>query len=341
MMKSLLRTFGCLLTRPLAWILQLRHFLYDKGILPSTAFDFPVIDVGNVQLGGTGKTPMTEYLVKHLLEQGKRVGVVSRGYKRSTTGFILADQNVTVRQIGDEPYQLYRKFQHHPAFSLAVGENRPDAIRRLKEQTGAEVIVLDDAFQHRRLRAGLDILLTPFHRPFDEDCLFPAGRLRDVKSRAADANMIVVTKTPPEKQDEKKALQKRLEKYVPAVWFAGLSYASPRRFDKTLKWEDLLTSKVLLITGIADPAPLHSFIKRKNINFVSLTFPDHVRYGRKERDKIRRAVEQYRPDVVLTTEKDFYKLHGQIPQELYYVPVEVKMENENEFLKNIMRYVNT
>ena len=329
------------LTLPLYAALRVRHWLYDTGILPSEQFDFPVINVGNLQLGGTGKTPMVEFLVHFFLEKGYKTAVLSRGYKRKTKGYVLADKHVSVEQTGDEPYQIWRKFGHRSGFCLAVSEDRKTGIYRLRQACRPDVIILDDAFQHRRIRAGLNIILTPFHRPFHRDFLFPAGRLRDLKSRARQADMVVVTKTPPDREAEKERLHRELSRYSPEIYFAGIRYLPPANETGSLSWESLRDKKVLVITGIADPAPLLDFIKNKNLKFVSLNFSDHAGYGSGKADKIKRVMNKEKAEIILTTEKDFYKLSSVVPFPVYYIPIHITIDNHEKFIQKILTYVNT
>jgi len=328
------------LTLPWAAVLAGRHWLYDKGWLKSYRFDFPVIAVGNLNMGGAGKTPVTEYIVDLLLRHGKKTAVVSRGYKRRTRGFLLAKPSHTPADIGDEPYQIFGKFHTNPRFCLAVGGDRVDAIRRIHGHCRPDVVVLDDAFQHRRLAAGMNILLTPYHRPFYADALFPAGTLRDLKSRARHADMAVITKTPVPRPPAAESIQKRVETYLQPVYFSSYEYGKPTGIGHTLTWEELRGRRLLVVTGIADPGPLYDELSRKKLNFVKFALPDHAHYSRDTVKKIRQKAMDEHAEFILTTEKDFPKLQPRLGQPVYYIPLRVRMHDE-EFDKKILTYVNT
>jgi tetraacyldisaccharide 4'-kinase len=320
-------------------VLYVRHFLYDKGILKSYGFDFPVITVGNLNIGGAGKTPFTEYLVNVMLQNGIRPAVLSRGYKRSTSGFIVADENSTPELIGDEPYQMFHKFGKR--IILAVDENRVEGIQRLYEKFRPEVVILDDAFQHRRLKEGLRILLTPFAKPFYEDSLFPAGNLRDLQSRVRSADLIVVTKVPQNaKREKKEKILHYLKKMSKPVYFASFKYGNPVKDKKPEDWNIFYGKKILVVTGVANPEPLFDFLKSKNLNFEKLVFPDHAVYNAKQIARIERMKIESGADFVLTTEKDYHKIKNRIAP-LYYVPVGFEPDNEKELNKKIINYVET
>ncbi len=321
-------------------ILWFRHRLYDWHILKSRRFDIPVINVGNLNLGGSGKTPMVEYLSRFLLSKNKKVAVLSRGYKRKTKGFVLADEKALPENIGDEPYQIYLKFKNS-AFCLAVAENRAEGITKLQENCRPDVIILDDAFQHRRIQAGMNILLTLFDKTFDEDSLFPLGNLRDLPDRARAADMIVVTKSPQGANKRKKEIEKRLKIYGKEIFFSYLAHENPvNQAGGQISWDELRQKNVLLITGIARVEPLYRFLNAKKIKFASIAFPDHAKYGNKELNEIRKMMERKKIDVVLTTEKDFYKLKNKI-EALYYIPVRAEIEEKEKFNQKILNYANT
>ncbi|NPA43469.1 MAG: tetraacyldisaccharide 4'-kinase [Chlorobi bacterium] len=334
------RPFLTPLTVPLRGVLAARHFLYDRGWLPVWRPDLPVIGVGNLNLGGAGKTPFTEYLVRLLLDRGIPTAVLSRGYKRRSKGFRLARPDSALEELGDEPWQMWRKFSGDSRFCLAVDADRRRGIRRLQDICRPRVIVMDDAFQHRRVEPGLQILLTPFHRPFTRDRLFPAGTLRDLPSRAAAASVIVVTKTPEGQEHRKAELRRELEKFGKPVFFSSLEYDLPRTDKGGVKWDELRASPVLAVTGIADPQPFYDALSAKNINFVRFTFPDHAAYGPARAEKIRRAAERIGARWIVTTEKDYHKLRPYgLP--LAYVPVKMRVENEHLFNQKILHYVDT
>ena len=254
---------------PLSWLygigVCLRNKLFDWGWLRSKSFDVPVICVGNLAVGGTGKTPHTEYLIKLLQKNGVNVATLSRGYKRKSRGYVLADDKSNVRQIGDEPYQIKNKF---PNARVAVDENRCHGIEQLLKlgNPTVEAIILDDAFQHRHVKAGLNILLTDFHRLLCDDALLPAGRLREPSSGKNRAQMVIVTKCPDDiKPIDFNIIAKRLHLYpYQQLYFSRFRYGmlTPLFPEKTNSWEVLSSltgdEQVLLVTGIASPAFLLS-----------------------------------------------------------------------------------
>ncbi len=323
-----------------AIITGLRNGLYDKHILKQEKFDVPVINVGNLSMGGTGKTPMIEYLIR-LLKNNYRIAVVSRGYKRKTNGFILADKKSTPEQIGDEPYQIYKKF---PQINVAVGENRVEAVRKVLAKINPDVILLDDAFQHRRLKAGLNILLTSYQKPFFRDFILPAGNLRESKKGAERADIVVVTKSPERIEEaEKELIVRAVKKYTATpIFFAGIKYgASVVNEQKQILLSDLSDYAVLLVTGIANPKPLYWFLSEKNINFESLKFGDHHHFSQADVQQINKAFERLKAQhkIILTTEKDFVRLHRHFDDELYYLPIETQVFEKELFNNKILAYV--
>lgn len=328
-MEKLKRIAAIPLSGILGVVLRLRHLLYDRGLLESVTFDRPVIGVGNLNLGGAGKTPMTEYLTA-LLSGDYRLAILSRGYKRRTKGYREATSQSTPAEIGDEPYQIYRKW--HDRIILAVDADRHHGIARLIERHNPDIILLDDAFQHRRIRPSLQILLTPFHRPFTADRLFPAGSLRDLPSRARAADMIVVTKTPAgASESEKEKIRRALAPYGKPVFFAGYRYGAPRDAEGRV-CDCFGGGRLLVLTGIADPEPLYAELRRRQTAFDRIRFADHHQYSAKDIQKIKQKINKNNYRCVLTTEKDFVKLHEKLPG-LCYWPVEVDMHDEHSFKK--------
>ena len=323
-----------------AFITQFRNWLYDRYILPSVSFDIPVINVGNLSMGGTGKTPQIEYLIR-LLQKDFKVAVVSRGYKRKTKGFIIADASATARIIGDEPFQIFKKFQN---IIVAVGENRVHAVQKLMEIYKPDVILLDDAFQHRRISAGLNLLLTPFDKAFFKDLILPAGNLRECRSQAKRADILMVTKSPPEiSSSQKKYFFKKIKNYTDApVFFSQIKYGDKITGPKNeLSLSDIASYKVLLITGIANPEPLYSFLSEKNINFDSLKFGDHHVFSKKDIKRIKTTFEKIKngKKLILTTEKDYVRLNPFFEENLYYLPIQTQVFENESFNKKILNYV--
>lgn len=314
-------------------VIRLRHFLYDTGILKSTAYHFPVICVGNLSVGGTGKSPMTEYLIR-LLQPNYKVGVLSRGYKRKTSGYILANSSSDVWQIGDEPFQYFKKFSH---INVAVAEKRTEGISQLMATTATEVIILDDAFQHRKVKAGLQVLLSAYSDLFTDDLLLPAGNLRDIRSRAKAADIIIVTKCPdgiPDATIER--LTEKIKSYGNAsVFFTGIKYDEVLKgTDTELAINELKDRHFTLVTGIANPAPLTNFLKEKGFTFEHLKFNDHHFFTEKEIDELKKKA------LVVTTEKDFMRLEKDVPG-CFYIGIAPFFINDGgtNFDTEILNYV--
>lgn len=284
---------------PLSWLyafgVALRHKLYDRHLLPSFAVSVPTICVGNLAVGGMGKTPMVEYIVRLLLNNGYHPAVLSRGYKRKMRGFVLADEHATVRTIGDEAMQLHHTF---PSVPVAVCENRVHGVHCLQRHIPqTDVVVLDDAMQHRGIRCGLNILLTSYDRLYIDDHMLPFGRLRDLPSRALKADAVVVTKCPKTiRPIDMRVVDNRL--CLPAyqqLHFASIAYAP-------------LTAKgtPLIVCGIAQPDYLLAHVKQQYPQANMLAFNDHHAYTKKDITRILLEAQAF--DFVLTTEKDMPRL---------------------------------
>ena len=312
----------------------LRNIFYDKGIKQSESYSFPVICVGNLSLGGTGKTPMIEYLIR-LLSNNNNLATLSRGYKRITNGFILADETADVASIGDEPLQFYRKFKN---ISVAVDENRRHGISKLRElNPKPHIILLDDAFQHRKVKAGLNILLTAYHNLYANDMVLPTGNLREPKLGAKRANIIVVTKCPTnlDMQDKQDVIRKLKPKSHQSVFFSSIHYSDKVISSQETKWlADL--NKFTLVTGIANAKPLVDFLDSKTISFNHLEFGDHYTYRIKDIAKLEKL------ECIVTTEKDYMRLYDfeSIRSKLFYLPIELKIDSPNTFNQLIKEFVN-
>lgn len=304
-------------------VVWLRNRLYDKNILKSSSFNFPIICVGNLAAGGTGKTPMTEYLLRFLKDDYK-TATLSRGYKRKTTGFAIAGENTTALEIGDEPMQFHQKF---PDVVVAVGEERLVAIPQLlHEKPGTQVIILDDAFQHRPVRAGLNILLTDCADLYTRDLMLPAGNLRDVRSSSKRADIIIVTKCRADLSEAEK--NKIVDEINPAphqsVFFTSIVYGRP--YQLFSKQERSLTSDyaVLLVCGIANPAPLKNYLTATVHTYDMLRYADHHIFHSNDLRDIKTQFAKIKGEkkVVLTTEKDAVRLEKFV-QELKEFPIYV------------------
>ncbi len=314
-----------------AIVLHIRHFLFDKNILRSAKFNFPIICVGNLATGGTGKTPMVELLI-NLLKSDYQVATISRGYKRKTKGFAIANKHTTALEIGDEPMQFHIKF---PDVAVAVGEERLVAIPQLLQaRPDTRVIILDDAFQHRRVQAGLNILLTECDSLYSTDFLLPAGNLRDVKIAAKRAHIVVITKCPELITDKKKQDVKEKLHLLPnqALFFTCMRYGKPYPLFTT---EAAPTNQyqVLLICGIANPAPLIQYLKKEMDHVEIMLYKDHHIFNSDDLKKIKLNFEKLqdeRQTIILTTEKDAVRLL-KFEKELKDMPVFV-LPVQHEFL---------
>lgn len=305
------RILGFPISLGYAFVVYLRNFCYDKGIFGTKTFNTPTICVGNVSTGGTGKTPMVEFLITQL--QGDyKLAVLSRGYKRKSNGFLLADGQTTVADIGDEPFQIHSKF---PETAVAVDTDRARGITILQKQLRPELIVLDDAFQYRKVTYGFYILLTSYDRLFVDDWYLPTGNLRDSKGSAKRANVIVVTKCPAGvTQEQKNRIKQKVRPLAyQQVLFSTLSYNVVLQGDnEVLSMDDLKGKEVTLVTGIADPEPLIDYLLGKGLFVEHLRYPDHHFFTEREIGTINTR------KIVLTTEKDFAKLRGKADN-LYYI----------------------
>ena len=294
----------------LYWLgIAIRNWLYDKRILESTSFGLPLICVGNLSVGGTGKSPMVEYLVANLKNKFK-VATLSRGYKRKTRGYAMADEKTTALEIGDEPMQYHLNF---PEVPVAVGEERIlDIPQLLHDRPETKVIILDDAFQHRTVKAGLNILLTDYNNLFTRDFYLPTGDLRDLKSSYKRAEIIVVTKCKKDLEEVEK--QKLIKEINPLpgqlVFFTAINYSRP--YHIISKMEKGLDKKVeiLLVTGIANPRPLKKLLEEHSNTYQMLQYADHHIFTIDDLKEIKQAFNKIDAGekVILTTEKDAVRL---------------------------------
>ena len=303
---------------------RLRHFLYDRGWLSSKRYPFPILCVGNLAVGGTGKTPMVEYLVRLLGQE--QVAILSRGYRRKTRGFVLADDSATAMTLGDEPYQYHRKF---PRATVAVCESRQEGIERLLENPHFKYIILDDAFQHRKVQAETNLLLTSYDKLYTQDFLLPVGSLRDIRGRARKAQIIIVTKCPELTQAEQEKIIQQL-KPLPSqkVYFTSIAY-SDRVYshEDSQALKDFIATPFTLVTGIANPTPLVDFLEKQGASFEHLAYSDHHHFSNRELELLRQKGR------ILTTEKDYVRLEGALST-LYYLPIETQFLNDQRLIFN-------
>ncbi len=326
-------------------VTDIRNRLYDRGIYSSIAFDVPVITVGNLSTGGTGKTPMVEYLLESFYYD-YHIATLSRGYLRSTKGFRIADQDSNARKIGDEPYMYYLKY---PRVTVAVGEDRMIAIPLLLQQRPeTELILLDDAFQHRSVKAGQNILLTRYDRPYWKDHPLPMGSLRESRIGAQRADIIVVTKCPLDLSPNK-AVEMKLQigsQVGQSVFFAGLTYGKAYAVFDSQKTISLEGQDILAISGIADSSHFIAELKSHAHSVHALEYRDHTRYSLRQIEDIQETYANMPPNSILVcTEKDAAKLVD-FKEELreyplYTLPVKTKilLDEENTYRQILKNYI--
>ena len=340
---------------PLSWLygmgVRFRNFCFDVGILKSLDFKVPVISVGNITVGGTGKTPHVEYLIR-LLHDKFHVAVLSRGYKRKTNGYLLATPEMTEREIGDEPFQMKQKF---PDISVAVDKKRVRGIQQLTaNDQSLDVILLDDAFQHRYVKPGINILLVDYHRLIIYDKLLPAGRLREPESGKNRADIVIVTKCPKNlKPMEYRVLTKAMNLYpYQHLYFTTLQYDSPYPIfpeGASVPSGFPADTNILLLTGIASPRQLEEDLGKQTSNITPLSFADHHNFKSKDVALINETfAAMVSPKCVVTTEKDAARLQhldglsDEVRRNIYALPVRISFiqpEQEDQFNENIIGYV--
>ncbi|GAB1463423.1 tetraacyldisaccharide 4'-kinase [Pedobacter sp.] len=327
-----------------ALVVYLRNKLYDWGIFRSTGFDLPIICVGNLAVGGAGKTPTTEYLAKLLAAY--KVAILSRGYGRKTKGFLVADDNATAQTIGDEPLQYYHKFKN---VTVAVCEDRLTGIRKLKDSH--DVILLDDAYQHRKVKAGINVLLFEFAKINQYQLLMPAGNLREPFSGIKRAQMVLITKSPTAVtaavRDE--LLAKLNLNPQQDLAFSHIDYRKLTHLYTGAATEFQEKQEVFLLTGIANPAPLKQYLASKPIHIQSFEYPDHHCFTEKEIGTLVAAFQKHpaKEKIIVTTEKDGQRLLANNLKDLllnlpiYYLPIanEINTTDKYRFDQKILDYV--
>lgn len=317
-------------------VTAVRNFFYDKGLFKSYSFSVPVIAVGNLSTGGTGKTPQIEYLIR-LLSGNCKVATLSRGYKRKSEGYVLADAASNADTLGDEPFQFYSKFPH---INVAVDADRRHGIDQLLSLSPKpEVILLDDAYQHRRVKAGFYILLTAYTDIYADDFLLPAGNLRESRSGANRAAVIIVTKCPPDLTNDKMAeIRKKLKpKSSQKVYFTCIEYdIAVFSEEDSISIENLKDMPKILVAGIAKPKPFFNHLQQQGDE--ALAYPDHHDFTEKELEELK---EKSKNAIIVTTEKDYMRLKGKLPADrLYYLPIKSRFLNGGaDFDQTIIHYV--
>ncbi|PVY42466.1 tetraacyldisaccharide 4'-kinase [Pontibacter virosus] len=323
-------------------IMLLRNWLYDKGWLRSERFDVPVISVGNLTVGGTGKTPHVEYLLR--LISDKKTAVLSRGYRRKSKGFVLADDRATAETLGDEPFQYHLDF---PDALVAVCESRPAGIAQLlRIQTATEVVLLDDAMQHRPVSPSFNLMLTDYGRPFYKDHVLPTGLLREPRQGAQRADAVIVTKCPADLSPSQLTdIAKRVQRYsrhVTPVFFSAFRYGKPVGIGNASQ----VSARVVVVTGIANANPLLHHLTENGYEVVHhLEYPDHYSYTLADIEKLQALLEQKdskglsiittRKDAVKLTDRALAALTGQLP--VFYVPIEVYFLQHGKLFDQMIR----
>ena len=314
-------------------ITSFRNFLFDKGILQSYSFDVPIIAVGNLSVGGTGKTPQIEYLIR-LLAPNYKIATLSRGYKRKSEGFVLADANSTPEILGDEPFQIHQKF---PQIKVAVDADRKNGIEKLLSiKDKPEVILLDDAFQHRRVKAGFYILLSAYGDLFCDDFLLPTGNLRESRKGAKRADVIIVTKCPKDLSEiAQQKIKNKIGLEVP-IYFSCIDYDDLVYNSKeSKKVSEIKSLDKLVIAGIAKPEPFFAYLEVSKDD--CLVYPDHHFFTEKDLNQIESKANN---KVIITTEKDFVRLNKYHLKSLFYLPIKSSFILNREELDNkILNYV--
>jgi tetraacyldisaccharide 4'-kinase len=332
-------------------VTSIRNFLYDSKIWKTTDFHIPIISVGNITVGGTGKTPHAEYIIG-LLKKEFSVAFLSRGYKRKTKGFVLANKNSTLFEIGDEPVQIKQKF---PEITVAVCENRKKGIQKLidNKALGIDAIVLDDAFQHRSVEPSINILLLDYTQPVFEDHLLPMGKLRESLNAFHRANFIIMTKCPDRlKPIEQRVMKNRLDiRPYQNLFFTSIVYGeiTPAEKGLSLFVDNMLNYTVLLLTGIANPGPLTEYLKGQVGEIIHKKYPDHYAFTKADIDGIIEAYStiNYSQKIIITTEKDLVRLRSvkdcppDFFRNVYYIPIEIRFleRAKEDFNKRILNYV--
>lgn len=323
------------LLAPLSWLyafgVWVRNVLYDDRVLPSHKVDVPTIAIGNLAIGGTGKTPMTEYLIR-LLSPSYKVAVLSRGYGRKTSGFRIANAQDTAKTIGDEPMLIHT---HYPNIPVAVCADRVQGVKQLQQQIpDLQCVILDDAYQHRKLRAGFYILLTSYDNLYVNDHMLPRGTLRDLPAESARANAVVVTKCPKTMQPIDRRIVSnslRLASYQ-HLYYSSIGYAPL-----------CISSTPLLVAGIANPAPLLHHLQQQYPDTELLAFADHRNFTKADIKLILNRAEQYKH--VVTTEKDYMRMQqtplvNALGKKLHVLPIQTDLGiDQDAFDRQILLYV--
>ncbi|MGJ8745150.1 tetraacyldisaccharide 4'-kinase [Polaribacter sp.] len=310
-------------------VTALRNLFFDIKIFKEVSFKIPVIAVGNLSVGGTGKTPQIEYLIR-VLQDNYKIAVLSRGYKRKTQGFVLLNKTHSAEDVGDEPLQYFKKFNK---ISVAVDANRVAGVERLLQEKKPEVVLLDDAYQHRKIKASLYVLLTKYNDLFTDDFLLPTGNLRESSNGAKRSDVILITKCPENLDDLKQQVViEKLKKYKKPIYFTSISYADKLEGNHSISMDALKDYEVLLVTGIANPSPLLQHLQQKKITYKHLKFPDHHHFSSSDIEHINKKFGELSSSkkILVTTEKDFTRLENKVAA-ISYIKIEtVFLNNKKE-----------
>ena len=340
---------------PFSWIygsiVRFRNWLFDIGLKKSKSFSIPIISVGNITVGGSGKTPHVEYLIR-LLHDKAKIAVLSRGYKRKSHGYVLAEESTTMPEIGDEPFQMHQKFSD---IYVAVDAKRARGIENLQNDEASkdvDVVLLDDAFQHRYVKPGINILLVDYHRLIIYDKMLPAGRLREPLSGKNRADIVIITKCPKDlKPMEFRVLTKAMDLYpFQKLYFTSIDYDTPKGVfeEKQIELDKLQDYHVLLLTGIASPKQMEHDLKPMTKDITNLSFGDHHSFKGKDIDRINDAFESMpEPRIIITTEKDAVRLreteglYEKVKSNMYELPIKVSfmLDQQDNFNEKIISYV--
>jgi len=312
-----------------------RNICFDVGVFKQTSFKIPIIVVGNLSVGGTGKTPQIEYLIRLLKDDYKTV-VLSRGYGRKTKNFVLLNDSHTAEEVGDEPLQYFKKFKK---IAVAVDANRVAGISKLITDVSPEVFLLDDAYQHRKVKGSLSIVLTKYDDLFTDDFLLPTGNLRESSRGVKRADLIIVTKCPYNiSESTRKSIHEKLRKFDKTIFFTTISYNKKTSGSASIFIEDLKKYEILLITGIANPTSLLTFLHDHKVNFTHCKFPDHHHFTNRDIQNINEQFDQLTSNrkLILTTEKDYVRLENRI-QELSFLGIETSFLSGREAFDTMIK----
>lgn len=322
-------------------ITRVKNFLYNKKILNSSSFEFPILIIGNLAIGGTGKTPHTEFIAS-LLKTSFNTAVLSRGYGRKTKGFILANNNSTSQQIGDEPLQIFNTVK---GINVAVCEDRTTGVNHLIKVAKPDVIILDDAFQHRKIKGSFYILLTTYSNMFYDDFILPAGDLRETSGNKNRANIIIITKCPPNLGllEKKKIIERIKPNTKQKVFFTSIQYQDPKVISGNQTWKN--NCKILLVTGIVNPIPIKEYLERIGNEVHLKQFKDHHDYSEADINSIQETIKSMGSSTVMvTTSKDAVKLKPLLKNtniDAFEIPIQIGFlfNEENDFTQTIIEHV--